>query len=248
MRGGVSIPNARPAQSYALSLGGPKFQEAYRPTALLGGGGAQGSGELLDLLGLPHALSQGYETDPQGMVGQPTLNLLGRFNPAFLDGRQFTNADVNQFLQHGAGSDIMNTLKNDFDLYGSAWSGGPGKVDRNVTAQLNAFQPGGYEQGLRGLFGAEGSPNMFMNGSFAQQQQQAQANDPMLQQLQQYLSSLGRLHGGLPQITQGLQDTSAGLDPGVVAALQGSPGFTSTPNSGGGVDLQALLRQLGLAA
>jgi hypothetical protein len=52
-------------------------------------------------------------------------------------------------------------------------------------------------------------------------------------------------------VTQGLQQQeTAGLDPAIVQALQQSGGFGQAPSTGGGgnIDLQALLKQLGLAA
>jgi hypothetical protein len=82
-----------------------------------------------------------------------------------------------------------------------------------------------------------------MDKQFAQQ-------DPMLQQLQQYMTQLQGLQGNLGQINTGTQQMSqAGIDPGVLAALQGAPGFGAAPGGGNsGLDLQALLKQMGYSA
>jgi hypothetical protein len=166
----------------------------------------------------------------------------------------FTNQDVLNYLERGAGSDIMNVIKNDYGLYDSAWDGGVGKTDRSLRQQLQGMQPGGIEQGLRDMFTQGGfkSNNPFFSGEFAQQQQQMQANDPTLQALQQYMSQLQGVQGGLPQLTQGLQQqVGAGLDSGVLAALQPSgfaPGGNQSGGGNSGIDLQALLRQMGLVA
>lgn len=92
------------------------------------------------------------------------------------------------------------------------------------------------------------------NPYWAQQISAQAARDPYALALQQYQGQLGSLQGALPQLSQAAQVTGTqGLDPGLVAALQGTGGSggSSGGASGGnygGIDLQALLKQLGYAA
>ena len=75
--------------------------------------------------------------------------------------------------------------------------------------------------------------------------------DPNVLAMQQFIQQLQSLQGGLGQVNQGLgQQSMAGIDPALAAAL--NPGFAPGGNQSGagnsGIDMQALLRQLGLAA
>ncbi len=170
-RGGVNIENPRNITDYALSLGGKDFGEAFRPAALLGSG-ETGQGSLLDLLQLGHSAARGMDVDPNAQVAQPTMDLLNRLG---LTGSGYTNQDIINYLNAG-GAGMMDTLKNDYDILGSAYSGGIGKVDKNIMAQLQGLQPGQYEQGLRDLYtkGGYTSGNPFFSAGGAPQQQAAQ--------------------------------------------------------------------------
>ena len=73
--------------------------------------------------------------------------------------------------------------------------------------------------------------------------------DPNVLAMQQFIQQLQGLQGGLGQINQGLgQQSMAGIDPALAAAI--NPGFAPGGNQAGagntGIDMQALLRQLGL--
>lgn len=100
---------------------------------------------------------------------------------------------------------------------------------------------------------APATPNWWQQ-QVDQQSQQRAAQDPMVLALQQYQQQLGQLQGQLPQLNQAAGTMSQqGLDPQLMAALQAAPGFSGgngqfNPSGGGGIDLQALLRQLGYTA
>ena len=254
-KGGINVPGALTAENYALNLGGPQFNEQYRPEALLGSS-QPNQGALLKLLGLPIPGQATLDADPSAAADPSVLALLGRLGnvPQFTDpSQQYTNQDIQNYLG-GAGADTLNTLRNEYDLLGNQMGtmGGVGKTNRAMAMQLQGLQPGGIEAGLRGMLQQGGwqSNNPYFSGQFDQQAQQMQQADPMLQALQRYQQQLQGVQGGLGQVSQGLQQQPAqGMDPAMLAALQQSaPGFGGGMNSGGGVDLQALLRQMGLAA
>lgn len=91
------------------------------------------------------------------------------------------------------------------------------------------------------------------NPYWQQQIGQQAAADPVAQQLQRYMQQLSQLQGALPQLNQSAQTASmSGIDPALAAALQPS-GFAGgngafDPSGGGGLDLYALLKQMGYAA
>lgn len=116
-----------------------------------------------------------------------------------------------------------------------------------AQAAFAQFQPGGTEQGLANLFGGQ-----FPNPAYAQlgfgQGLQAPPMDPVTQQLQQYAQQLQGLTQQAPQLLQAAQTSLQGAPVGSVLPQQpGAPGFTSQAPGGGGMDLMALLKQLGYA-
>lgn len=152
---------------------------------------------------------------------------------------QYTNQDLANYFNQG-GSGVGQT------------SNGPlGTTSNSVMGQLNALQPGHLEQQIADLLKGYGGVNPMWTSMGFGQGLQAPPVDPVTQQLMDYQKQIAALGGGLPQIASGIEgQATAGMDPALVAALgpNATPGFTSTPEGGGGaVDLQALLKQLGLA-
>ena len=127
-------------------------------------------------------------------------------------------------------------MNKDAGIYGSSW----GQVE---NPRLADFFAGVTPDQLpaTGFTPPTGRPPVDL-------QQLAQQEDPMLQQLQQYLQGMGGLNQSADPILQAIQQNLQGAPVGgVLPQTPGSaPGFTSTPG-GGGIDLMALLRQLGYA-
>jgi len=111
-----------------------------------------------------------------------------------------------------------------------------------AQAALQGIQPGGLEAGLRGLFGgAQGQNalgfNQFFTGDYQRQLAEQQANDPVLQQLRQFVEG-----------TQGLTQNADQIIAAAQQNLQGAPVNMPGVGNTGGIDLYALLRQLGYVA
>lgn len=158
---------------------------------------------------------------------------------------------------NAGGPELQSQISQHFDPWATIRNFTPQQLFTSLQpytmSPIMAQQPGGSGYSQPGEIGpAPSAPVAPAGPDFWGQlgQQYAQKNDPMTQQLAQYIQQLQQVQGGLPQIQQGLQQQeTAGLDPAVVAALQQSGGFGPAPSAGGGaIDLQALLKQLGLAA
>ena len=93
------------------------------------------------------------------------------------------------------------------------------------------------------------TPPNYWEGLTSQRAQQQATQDPMLQQLQQYIQGMQGLTQNADPIMQAIQQNLQGAPVGGVLpqAQPGAPGFTSSAPGTGGVDLMALLRQLGYA-
>ena len=132
-------------------------------------------------------------------------------------------------------------MNKDAGIYGSSW----GQVE---NPRLADFFAGVTPDQLpaTGFTPPTGRPPVDL-------QQLAMTEDPMLRQLQQYLQGMGGLNQNANPILQAIQQNLQGAPvSGVLPQLQGgapqapqAPGFTSNAPGGGGMDLMALLRQLG---
>ena len=132
-----------------------------------------------------------------------------------------------------------------------------GVWDPQAQQAFAQFQPGGMEQGLANMLGQFSSvyQGLGAGGGLASvdaQRQAAMQNDPVLQQLQQYIQQMQGLTQNADPIMQAIQQNLqgapvSGVLPQTQPGAQQAPGFVSNAPGGGGVDLMALLRQLGYA-
>lgn len=215
--------------------------------------GAQAAGpELLKFAGLPtqdtsrtpltqEDLANWAAANVQGDMGQIPQELLDRAKPLT------SVADVSRYLSPGGAGLGGPAQQYGMTPYGFA--------NLPLFNQVQAVQPGQYEQGLSQLFGQYGGAHPMLSEFGFGTGKTPIPTDPAQQALQQYMQQLGTLQGQLPQLAQAAQQMpTGGLDAGALAALQpqAPSGFSGVPNTGGGmnqgVDLMALLRQLGYVA
>ncbi len=144
----------------------------------------------------------------------------------------------------------------------SAWS-------PEASQAFAGIQPGTMESSLRQLLGLPapmygyapqvgteryGALNLPTFGGLEEPQRQfqayQQAQDAYAQQLQQFTQQMGGLTQQAPQLLQAAQTSLQGAPMSSImgGGQPGAPGFAASPQGGGGVDLMALLRQLGYAA
>jgi len=155
---------------------------------------------------------------------------------------------------------LQEMIQQHFDPWAGVrgqWSANPSSVGTSLmpVLQRQMVQRGEAYQTYSGPAAPEYTQPQSTTPNYWDQlgQQQAQQNDPVTQQLMQYMQQLQQLQGQLPQLTQAAgQMPTQGLDPQLMAAMQPA-GFSGgngafSPTGGGGVDLQALLRQLGYIA
>ncbi len=154
------------------------------------------------------------------------------------------------------GPDIQNAISQHFDPWTYARQMSPDQLA--AAFHLGAIDTSGSTplQSAQSTQSAQGQWDPYWSNVINQRSQQISAQDPMQQALQQYMTQLSGLQGNLGQIGQAAQQLpTGGLDPNLVAAMQANPagfaggnGAFSPMAQGGGVDLQALLRQLGYIA
>ena len=150
----------------------------------------------------------------------------------------------------GAGGDqgLMSLINQNFDPWVNARQWDPGdRQAHNEAERMARADPEGYADQLAAYAASQASKpapaaptNQYANYWSDLAGQRAQ-QDPMVQQLMQYQQQLGQLQQQAPDILSGFQGAAQGaqLPPEMMA------GGGGLGPSGGGIDLEALLRQLG---